>query len=339
MTESNHQRGGLLAWFAGNSVTANLLMIILMVGGFSVAVRLNAMTFPDVDPRQIAVSVPYRGATPEEVEESITRRVEEAVIGIEGVDRVRSNASEGSGLVTIDLKDFADAQKMKDDIETAVDQLANFPPEDAEQPSVTISEASADVMTLAVYGELAEEDLRAAAERVEADLLDLRDVSLVELQGAREREISIEVSEDALRRFGLSLDAVSNAVRAASVDLSGGTLRTTGGEILLRTDEERRDGRAFEDIVVASDPVGRTLFIRDVAVVRDAFEDDQLINTYRGQSAIFVVIGRSDDQDAFDISAAIKTMLGEYAPPTGVSVEIVDDSTTVIGDRLSLLAR
>lgn len=332
-------KGGLFGWFAGNSVTANLMMAFLMIGGAMVAANLNAQTFPDIDPRQITVSVAYPGATPEEVEDSITRRVEEALIGVEGVARVRSTAAEGIATVAVELKDFANAQRVKDDVETAVDQLSDFPPEDAEQASVAIADAASDVMRLAVYGPVSELDLRAAAERVEDDLLRLDDVSLVHLQGARDREISIEVSEAALRAYRLSLDQVAAAVRAASLDLSGGALRTRGGEILLRTDEERKTGAAFEDIVVASDPSGRRLLLRDIATITDGFEDDELTNTYRDQPAIFIEIGRSDDQDAFDVSRAVLELMDRYAPPSGVTVEVVSDTTIVIADRLNLLIR
>ncbi len=339
MKDSGQNAGGLLAWFAGNPVTANLLMAFMLVGGALVAGSMRAQTFPDIDPRQITVSVPYRGATPEEVEDSITRRVEEALIGIEGVARVRSVASESLGTVRVELKDFVRAQRVKDDVETAIGQIADFPPADAEQPSIVIAEAASDVMRLAVYGDLSEMDLRHAAERIESDLLQLENVNLVSLEGVRDREISIEIAEAALRQYGLSFDRVASAVRAASVDLSGGSLRTSGGEILLRTNEERKTGAAFADIVIASDPSGRRLLLGDIATITDAFEDDRIINTFRGDAAVFIEIGRSDDQDAFDVSHAVLGLLSGYTPPSGVTIEVVSDQTIVIADRLNLLVR
>lgn len=339
MREEGRTPGGLIGWFAGNHVTVNLLMLLLLVGGLYVASTMNAQTFPDVDPRQITVSVAYRGATPEEVEAAVTRRVEEALIGIEGVERVRSTAAEGSGLVVVELKDFVDAGKVKDDVETAVDQIAVFPPADAERPRIAIAEAASDVLRLAVYGDLPELELRAAAERIEQDLLALEGINLVRLEGVRDREISIEVSEAALREYGLSFDQVAGAVNAASVDLSGGALRTSGGQILLRTDEERETGREFEDIVVRSDPSGRRVLLRDVASIKDAFEDDEIDNSYRGSPAAFIQIGRSDDQDAFDISEKALGLLRSYDPPPGVAIEVVSDQTVIIADRLNLLVR
>lgn len=330
---------GLFGWFVGNTVAANLLMAFMIIGGLAAATGLKTETFPEVDPGEIRITVPYPGATPSEVEEAVTKRVEEAVIGIDGVVRVRSSAAENSGVVTLELKDFVNPQIVKDDVDTAVDQLADFPPAQAERPSVVIAEPSSNVMRLAVYGDLSELELRAAAERIEADLLQLGNVSDVSLSGVRAREISIEVSETALRRHGLSFDAVSAAVNRASLDLSGGTLRTRGGEILLRTDAERRTGDAFNDIVVSSDARGREIRLADIATVVDAFEDGDLVNVYRGSPAVFIEIEAADDQDAFDVSNDVKAMLDGYEPPYGTSVEIASDNTTIIAERLNLLVR
>ena len=339
MADNAPNTAGLFGWFAGNSVSANLLMVFLIAGGLYAAVSMNAQTFPDIDPRQITVSVPYPGATPEEIETAVTRRVEEALIGIEGVERVRSVAAEGSGSVTAELKDFANAQTVRNEIETAVDRLAEFPPEEAERATITIAEATSTVMQLALFGPLSEPELRAAAERVESDLLQLPNVNLIQLQGVREREISINVSEAALRQYGLSFDQVAGAVRAASLDLSGGSLRTNGGEILLRTNAERRTGAAFEDIIVRSDASGRRLFLSDIATITDGFEDDELINTFRGQPTVNIAIGRADDQDAFDVSEAVLGFLAGYAAPHGVTIEVVSNQTTAISERLNLLTR
>lgn len=332
-------RSGLFGWFVGNSVAANLMMVFMIFGGLYAASSLKTETFPEVDPGEIRVSVPYPGATPSEVEEAITKRVEEAVIGIDGVVRVRSSATENSGVVTLELKDFVDAQSVKDDVETAVDQLADFPPAEAESPSIVIAEPPSNVMRLAVYGELTELELRIAAERVEADLLQLGNVSDVSLSGVRAREISIEVSETALRRFGLSFDNVATAVNRASLDLSGGALRTRGGDILLRIDAERKTGEAFEDIVVFSDARGREIRLGEIATIVDGFEDGDLINVYEGKPAVFIDIEAADDQDAFDVSADVKSLLEGYEPPHGASIAIANDNTLVIADRLNLLVR
>ncbi|MEO1251838.1 MAG: efflux RND transporter permease subunit [Pseudomonadota bacterium] len=339
MAAKSVKTGGLFGWFIGNSVAANLLMLFMIGGGYFAATNLKTETFPEIDPHQIRITVPYPGATPAEVEQAITKRVEEAVLGIDGVDRVRSSAAENSGRVTIELKDFVDSQIVKDDVEAAVDQLADFPPAEAERPQVVVVEPPSTVMRLAIFGDLTELELRAAAERVEDDLLLLEDVTDVKLFGVRSREISIEVSESVLRQYGLSLGQVAAAVNRASLDLSGGTLRTSGGEILLRTDAERRVGPAFNDIVVFSDERGRDIRLGEIANVIDGFEDGDLINTYQGSPAAFIDVEAGDDQDAFDVSGAVRGMLENYAPPAGASVAIVNDDTLIVADRLNLLVR
>lgn len=339
MSTLTQTRDGLIGWFAGNPVTANLLMAFFIVGGWMIAASLNAEAFPEIEPNQITVSVAYPGATPEEVEDAITKRVEDVVTGIEGVERVRSTASEGSGTVTLELKDFVDRETVKDDVESAVDQIADFPPAEAEEVSIAIAEPASVVMQLAVFGDLDELALRRSAEALEAALLDADGISLVSIDGARALEISIEVSEQALREYELTLQQVANAVRAGSVNLSAGTLRTSGGDILLRTDQERLEGEAFADIVVSSDIQGRTILLGDIATIVDGFEDGELINLYRSQPALFLSVGASDDQDAFDVSAAVSAVLDGYSPAPGVGIEVVSDSTTVIQDRLNLLIR
>ena len=203
--------------------------------------------------------VPYPGATPSEVEESITRRVEEAVLGIEGVDEVRSSAAENVGTVTIELKDYVDDKEVKDDVEAAVERIADFPPENAEQPEIERAQTVSDVMTFVVTSELDENMLRDAAETLADNLLTLPKVTLVSLMGAKDMEISVEVTEQSLREFDLSIDQVAGAIRASSINLSAGELRTQAGDLLLRTNQKRMYGSEFGDIVLRAEPDGSIL--------------------------------------------------------------------------------
>ena len=240
---------GIVNYFAGNLVAANLMMALMLIGGALSITSLNSQFFPTIDPAVINVTVPYPGATPAEVEEGVTRRAEEAVFGIEGVDRVVSKASENSGSLSIDLKDFVDGKKVKDDIEAAIEQIADFPPADAEEPNIVRFETLNEVMTIVVYSDRSEKHLRRGAEELEQALLALPSVSLVNTVGTRDYEISIEISEDSLRQYGMTIDDVANAVRASSINLSSGELRTDAGDLLLRTDTKRQTGDEFKDIV------------------------------------------------------------------------------------------
>lgn len=337
--ESTTNPKGLLAWFAGNTVTANLIMVFLIVGGLIIASRMNTDTFPEIDPGTISVSVPYPGATPSEVEDAITRRIEEAVTGIEGVKRVRSTASEGLGSIVLELRDFVDPQIIKDDVQSAVDQISQFPPQNAEDPQIVVAEAGSVMMRLAVFGDVPEFDLRRITREVEDDLLSVEGITLTALAGARSYEISIEVSEERLRQYQLSLSQVAEAVNAGSLNLSAGTLRTEGGEILLRTDVERKTGEAFEDIIIRSGQNGGQVLLGDIATIVDGFEDGQLKNSFNGVAAMFIDVSRSDDQDAFDISRAVTGFLESYELPPGIGVSVVTDNTTIIADRLNLMIR
>ncbi len=331
--------GGLIEWFAHNTVAANLIMLLMLVGGFFAGSQLTAQIFPTVDPQVITVRVSYPGATPTEVEEGITRRVEEAVFGIDGVDRVVSKASENVGTVTVELKDFVDAARVHDDVESAVQRISDFPPEDAEQPSVVRAETISDVMTMVVSSELSEAELRRGAERLEEELLALPSVSLVSLVGARPYEISIEVREEALRRYDLSIQQVAQAVGRASLNLSSGELRTEGGDLLLRTNAKRERGEEFEDIVVRSAPDGAVLRLRDVANIRDGFADEDLIHEYNGRQSVFVQVKKSEAEDALVIAEDIKSLLAGYQPPPGIDIAVWEDQTEILKDRISLLVR
>ncbi|MEQ8405075.1 MAG: efflux RND transporter permease subunit [Oceanicaulis sp.] len=331
---------GLVGWFVDNPVAANLLMFLFLIGGVVTAATIPTEVFPTIPPSQVQVSVIYPGATPGDVEESVTRRIEESVLGLDGVERVRSVASEGRGTVTVELRQFADAQLVKDDVETAVDSIADFPPGEAEQVQIRVPQPVTTVLTLALTGPVSERTLREAGESVERELLSRDGVSTVALRGVRQYEISISVSEDALRRYGLTFNEVSQAVRAASLDLSGGEIRTAGGDILLRTNARRETGAAFEDIIIRSSLSGARVRLGDVADIRDAFQDEQLISTYDGEPAVFVDVQIQGSEDLLEVrSSAVDWLENDARLPPGVSAVIASDQSQVFVERVSLLAR
>jgi multidrug efflux pump subunit AcrB len=330
---------GIVMKFIRNPVAANLLMIVLLVGGAVSASRLQSQVFPTISPRTVTVTVPFPGATPAEVEEGITRRVEEAVLGIDGVKRVSSTASENVGVVVIETSDFADRQLVKDDVESAVDRLSDFPPENAEKPVVVAPKPTSGVVTLAVVGDVGEIALRRAAEEIERDLLTQPGVSLVSLSGDRDYEISIEVSEATLRRYDLTFSDVANAVRGSSLDLAGGSIVSDSGEILLRTNKKRQTGEAFESIVVRTLPDGSVVTLADVATVRDGFVRERLVNLYNGRPAVFVDVQRAEAEDVLEVKQAVDALLADYVPPAGIQLVEFRDETTLLRERVNLLLR
>ncbi|MEL6569342.1 MAG: efflux RND transporter permease subunit [Pseudomonadota bacterium] len=339
MSSASSEPRGVIAWFAQNPVAANLLMFAMLIGGIIIMGQTKAEVLPTIDPRAISITVEYPGATPKEVEDSITRRIEDAVMGLEGVDRVSSAASENFGSVTLELDDFADADGVKEDAQSAVDQLVDFPPADANEPRVVVAESVSSVLRLVVIGDVGEKSLKQTAERLRRDLLAQDGISMVTLQGARDYEISIEISEDDLSAYGLRIEQVAAAIRASSVNLSLGTVRTASGEVLLRTDTEARDAQALADIVVISDRDGQRVRLGEIANIKDGFVEVPLINTYNGKPAVFLQIDGAGDEDSFDVRAAVAAYLEIYNPPAGVEIIGIADTTEIVGDRINLLTR
>lgn len=330
---------GLIAWFNSNHVAANILMAFLIIGGLISASNMRTETFPSIDPKLITVTVPYPGATPYEVADGITSRIEQALQGIEGVKRITSTASEGIGVIRVELTDFADADDVYNEVQTAVNGLSSFPPADAERPIVTRVKATPNVLTLAIFGEAPEATLRYWADTIEDELLQLPGVALVSLRGIRDYEISIEVSEERLRHHGLTLQNVGDAVAAFSTDIPAGVVESNQGEILLRVQEKRFTGPEFERIPVRSLTDGSVLRLGDIATVVDGFEDINLVSKFDNARAAFIEVKRSESEDTLQVAETVKTYLDQLALPEGVELALQQDETVVLQDRISLMMR
>ena len=225
---------GAIAWFAKNPVAANLFMVIILTGGVMSAVTTKREVFPEINMDLISVEVRYLGAAPEEVEEGVSVRIEEAIQGIDGVKRITSTSAEGMGQVVVELDIGADSSRVADEVKSRVDAIETFPAE-TEKPIIREITNERQVINVAVSGPADETTLKRLGERVRDEISALEGITLVELQNARPYEISIEVSEEALRRHGLTFDQIARAVRMSSLDLPGGSVKTAGGEVLLRT--------------------------------------------------------------------------------------------------------
>ena len=241
MSAAPHKKSeekGLIAWFANNHVAANIMMLIFVLGGLISVAQMRSETFPSIDPKTISVSIVYPGASPYEVADSITSRVEEALMGTEGVKRIASTATEGYGIVLIELEDFINADDVYNEVETSINSLSDFPPEDAERPVITKTKITPRVMSIALHGELPEESIKYWAETIEDEIRGLQGVALTSVRGIRDYQISIEVSEQDLRRYELSMENVGRAVTSFSVDVPAGTIESTQGDVLLRIQEK-----------------------------------------------------------------------------------------------------
>jgi multidrug efflux pump subunit AcrB len=331
---------GAIAWFARNTVAANLLMVVIMAGGLISAFTVKREIFPEFDLDIITVAVPYLGAAPEEVEEGVNVRVEESIQGLDGIKRVTSTAAEGMGTVVVELELGADARKVLDDIKSRIDAIDTFP-EQTEKPIIQELTNRRQVINLAVWGDADETTLKRLAERVRDEIASTPGISQVELANAPPYEISIEVSENTLRRHGLSFDFVARAVRRSSLDMPGGSVKTEGGEILLRTKGQAYRGREFEDLVLLTRPDGTHLRLGDVATVVDEFADTDQFSRFDGKPAILLQVFRTGDQGALEVGDKVKAYALEAQSwlPEGVQINAWRDQTKVLRDRLDLLTR
>ncbi|MCB0317824.1 MAG: efflux RND transporter permease subunit, partial [Bdellovibrionales bacterium] len=209
---TNKKFSGPIAWMAENSVASNLLMIVLLVGGLLVATQVKQEVFPEFTTDTITISVPYPGASPEEVEQGIVLSIEDKVRGLDGVKRVTSTASEGAGNVTIELLSTANPFKVLQDAKNEVDRISSFP-EDTERPVVSLIENRREVLTLLVYGDQSLNSLRDLAERIRDDLVSRPGVTLVELGLAPKPEIAVEVPLSKLRSYGITLEEIATKIK------------------------------------------------------------------------------------------------------------------------------
>ncbi len=240
---------GIVQWFVRNGVAANLLVIFIMLAGLMSIGSIKREVFPEVDSGMISVDVQYLGAAPEEVEEGVCIRIEEAIQGLEGIKQIISTAREGTGSVMVKLLPNADATKALDEIKTRVDAIDTFP-EEAEKPVIQEIMIRKQVINVAIAGPLDEVSMKRFGEQVRDELVSLPNITQVELGNVRPYEVSIEVSEQSMRQYGLSFDEVASAVRRSSLDLPGGAVKTEGGEILLRTKGQAYEGEQFGDILI-----------------------------------------------------------------------------------------
>lgn len=330
---------GLVGWFVNNHVAANILMFLLLIGGIISVKSMRTETFPAIDPKLITVSVIYPGATPYEVADGITRRVEEELVGIEGVKRIYSSALEGYGVTNIEMKDFADSDDVYNEVETAINSLVNFPPNDAEKPIISKVKVTPNVATIAVYGDLEEKVLRYWSDLIEDELRSLPGIGLTNVRGIRKYQISIEVSEETLRHYNLSLDDIANAINGFSNDIPAGMVESNRGDILLRIQEKNFVGNDFEDVVVKALDNGNVLTLKDIAIINDGFEDINLISKFNNQRAAFIDVKRSASEDTLAVAKKVKQYLENVKLPIGLNIALEKDETVNLKDRISLMLR
>lgn len=331
---------GSVAWFAENHVAANLLMLFLVVAGVFTALTMKLEVFPEFSLDRITINTVYPGASPAEVEEAVIRRIEENVAGLAGIKRIDSNAREGFGNVTIEVMSGWDLKQLLDEVKSEVDAITTFPQE-AEKPVVREVTNRRQVISIAVFGDAPEETIKHLAEKIKDDITNLPEITLADFFGIRQTEIHVDITEETLRRHGLTLGKVADIIKRASLDLPAGSVKTTGGEILIRTKGRRYHAFDYRDVAVITGADGTKVTLGQIASLSDGFQDVDLSVRFQGKPAAIVEVYRVADQNALTVAEAVKRYVERIRPslPLGMEIDVYRDRSKMLRSRLSLLLK
>jgi multidrug efflux pump subunit AcrB len=329
----------IIRWFAQNTVASNLVMwLTLLLGVYFTWVKIPVEYFPNDEPDEVTVSMTYRGATPEEVEEGIVIKIENAIRDLPGIEEINSTANEGRAEIEIDVQRGRDPRELLDDVKNRIDSINTFA-EETERPVVSLNQRIISAATIIVSGDLSARDLRTLGEQVRDELTMQPGITLATLRGTKPFEISIEVSEAALQRYGLTLSDVSAAIQRNSLDVPAGGLRTTAGDVLLRTRGQAYQRDDFAQLVLRAEANGARVLLRDVAKINDGFDEDPLYCLHNGKPCVFVRAERTGDQNLLTVTNSVKAWLAEAQArmPEGVSLTLWNDNSRPVKERLSYL--
>lgn len=330
----------IITWFVDNPVAANLMMAIFVTGGMLSLASMHQEEFPNIDLDIVQIIVPYLGAAPEEVEQAVCIRIEEAIEGIQGIDKINTISAEGSCIAMVELDGETDSTRSLNEIKAKVDAITTFPKE-TEKPLVSMLEFKGQVIHVAVSGNSDDLSLKALGERIRDDLAAMDGISQVVLNYSRPYEISIEVSEYTLRQYNLTLDKVAQAIRRSSLDLPGGSIKTDGGEILLRSKGQAYRGHEFESIVIVSRPDGTSLTLGEIATVRDEFQEGYLNAIFDGDNAVMVTVYRVGNEDIIKAADRVKKYVADLENnlPRGIKLSIWIDESEALKHRIDALTK
>jgi len=336
--EKLKQEQGLIAWFAHNHVAANLMMIIIIMAGLFSVATITKKAMPDFDLPIIQISMAYPGATPADVEKGIVILIEEAVEDVDGINMIRSVANEGVGNVNLEVDESYDINEVLNDVKTRVDGIINFPV-DAEPASVSRTIIRNDALRIEIHGDIDPVSQKELAQQIRDELLELDDVTAVRLAGDRPYEIGIEVSENTLLKYGLTLDQIALRIRASSLDLPAGSIDTEGGEILVRTQALAYNYQDFDKIVLLTTTDGTILTLGDIATIVDGFEDTESYARFDGNPSISLTVLTTSNQNMLQVTAAVREFVEERRQtlPEGINIDIWADTSYYLQDRLDLM--
>jgi len=331
----------MIAWFAKNDVAANILFFVIIISGIYVATtQIPIDLFPEVEQRNVRVSMVLPGASPQETEEGITIKIEEAIQAIEGIRQITSQSVEGSSSVTVQVEEGYDVREVLDEVKIRVDGVNNFPVE-AESLLVQIPQWRRDAIGVVLFGDYDNMTLRRVADNVRDELAGLPEITQVEVDNVLPFEISIEIAEWALRQYDISLEQVAGILRQNSTDVSAGNLKTKGGDIFIRSRGQAYRASDFETIPVITTQDGTMITLGDIATIRDEFEETPLRTRFNGVPAIEIEVYRSGDESIIDVTTAVRNYIDkkQLDMPDGLTIDFWRDRSEPIKARLETLTK
>ncbi|HSI65433.1 MAG TPA: efflux RND transporter permease subunit [Candidatus Saccharimonadia bacterium] len=330
----------MISWFARNSVAANLLMVaVIVAGGWTLwAGKIPLEVFPEIPSRIVNISVPYPASDPEEVEEMIVIKIEEAIQTVAGIKNINSLASSSGANISVEVEEGLDPRQVLEDIKIRTDAIPEFP-EEAEKPVIQVDDERRSVITVVIAADMGERDLRRLGEQVRDELAAQPGISYVSLAGSRPLEIAIEVSEETLRKYGLTLESISAAIRNAAIDLPAGVVRTEAGDVSIRTKGRAYTGEDYAKVVVLTRPDGTKLTLGEIAKIEDGFNENLLYARLNGKRCVVVNVMREGNQNAITIAENVKHYIEEarHRMPDGVDIEFWNDRAKIVSGRIDLL--
>ncbi|WP_318470789.1 efflux RND transporter permease subunit [Photobacterium leiognathi] len=329
---------GLIAWFAHNHVAANLLMLVVMLGGLFSISLINKEIFPAFALNRIMISASYPGASPEDIEQSINVKIEQSLDNVKNIKRIQSVASQGSASLTLELESEADLEQVLDDVKQQIEAISTFPV-NMETPLVKRAEFTSNVVFISLYGNLNERQLKEYAKQVRDDILQQTDASDVVVSGVKDYEIAIDVSENSLRKYGLTFEQVAQVVQQRSIDLPGGMIKAKDGDLLVRTNGQLYNGDGFSSIVLQTRPDGSRLYLSDVATISDGFIEDRILNRFNRERAAVIQVRNLTDEDATKIAEQVGKYIEQAQTklPTGVYLDSWGDMSHYLEGRLNMM--
>ena len=332
----------VVAWFTSNPVVANILMISFLSWGLYTLATMRKEAFPSFDAESVTVTVPFRGGTPEDVERGVAIKIEEALVDVTGIEHISSVSTESSAVVTVEAKEDYPLKTLLDDVKIQVDAIQAFP-EQAEKAVVTENERLDTILRIDVHGDVSEATLKEAARNLRDELFKIDGVSLIETSGTRDYEMSVEVSEEKLRLYDLTFEEVAETISNNSLDLSGGVVRSERGEIAVRARDQAYVAEDFAEIPLRTAEDGTRIFLKDVAEIRDAFVDQEILGRFDGDQSVSLKVQTSGDGDIIKSAEGLKKFIDSYGHSEKVADGVVltwwDDGATPIRARLGLLVR